>query len=327
VVCSIPAFRAVKGRFPQAKITALVSKEGEEVLKKNPFIDEILVFKSHWFSRGNKFNPFEYFKMVSELKKRNFDLGYDLRGDVRNILLMYFGQVKYQIGYGIGGGNAFLNEAKDYEADFHQAQLNLKLIQDQIVRLDQIKPEIYFSAEEREEAKTILEQANVEPQDIVIAIHPEAGNKAKEWEEQKIIELTQRLAALSHHKILILGISRAKKIAEQISLPNVIDFTEKISLRQMIAILTRTHLFIGHDSGPSHIAQALAIPSIVIASGTNEYHKWGIWQKMSKVIQHKVECSPCHLTTCIVEGHPCMSNIEIEDVFNAVTELFTEISK
>src|SRR3989338_5101972 len=76
-VCSLPVFSILKGRFPDAKITALVGTEGEAILAHNPWIDQILVFRSNWFSRSGRFNLFEYFKVVSSLRKMNLDLGYD----------------------------------------------------------------------------------------------------------------------------------------------------------------------------------------------------------------------------------------------------------
>ena len=93
----------------------------------------------------------------------------------------------------------------------------------------------------------------------------------------------------------------------------------------MIATLSHCDLFVGNDSGPAHIAQALGIPAVVVASGTNEYEKWGIWLKPSRVLKYSVPCSPCHLRHCNVAGHPCMSEISAAQALEALQELTLEV--
>ena len=325
VVCSIPVFEALKENYPQAKITALVSKEGAEILKGNPFIDQVVVFQANWFSRGGIFNPSMFFQICFRFKKENFDLGYDLRGDLRNILLMVFANVHFRIGYGIAGGGALLHREVDYDLNLHQAELNLKLISDKKKRLEGIIPKIYLEASEQKAAQAVLKESGVQPGEFLIALHPEAGSPAKEWKSENFIQLINEFAKIPKTRVLILGLSRAKTIGARVSSPKVLNFGGRISLRQMIAVLNFCHLFVGHDSGPSHLAQALNVPSVILASGTNEYHKWGIWHKSSRILSHSVPCAPCHLSVCIVEGHPCMSQIKVHEVLNAVNEL-TKVS-
>lgn len=345
LVCTLPVLPILKERFPQATITVLTGAEGEAILKENPFVDELIVFRSNWFSRRKVLNASEFFEILSQLRKAKFDLGYDLRGDMRNILFMMLAGVRFRVGYGIAGGSGLLHRVGEYDERLHQVELNVKLVTGEIPERQSVKPKIYLSAYEQKEADEILSQAGVQKTDKMIVVHPEAGYSSKEWEEKNIKELIERLLEEPKNKILILGLSKAKKIAEAFSRPHpnperrsrlnvtyipgrvrgqMIDFVGTLSLRQMISVIARAHLFIGNDSGPSHMAQALGIPVVVIASGTNEYERWGIWQQPSKVLFNQVPCAPCHLRECNVEGHPCMSQISSEHAFRAVQQLFSE---
>jgi ADP-heptose:LPS heptosyltransferase len=228
--------------------------------------------------------------VFSQLKKIRFDLGFDLRGDLRNILLMAFAKVRYRVGYGIAGASRLLHRVRDYQTNLHQVELNVRLVTDEAIDKCYLKPE--------------------------------AGYSSKEWEETKFKELITKL--LTHHEntILILGLSKASRVAKSaVWSSQVIDLTEKLSLRELISILSWCHLFYGNDSGPSHLAQALGVPTVVIASGTNEYEKWGIWREPLRVAKHAVSCSPCHLKNCKVENHPCMSEITADEVFHFGEEL------
>lgn len=348
LICALPVFPVLRMRFPNARITVLTGREGQAIFKGNPFIDHIMVFEANWFSKLKVVNPIELFKIVSQLRKIRYDLGFDFRGDLRNILLMAFAGVLYRVGYGIAGGARLLHRMGDYQTNLHQVELNVRLVTDEAIDKCYLKPDLFLSPEERKEGLDLLKRFGVSsPQSVgesvqrrfgtnpprrladhqsrLIAVHPEAGYPSKEWEEAKFKELITKLTEAHENTVLILGLSKAAQLAKSFaSSSQVIDLTGKLSLREMIAVLSWCHLFLGNDSGPSHIAQALGIPAVVIASGTNEYEKWGIWREPSKIVKHAVPCSPCHLRNCNVEGHPCMSEIKVDEVFHFGEELLTQ---
>ena len=324
LICALPVFPVLRMRFPNARITVLTGREGASIFKGNPFIDHILVFESNWFSKSKVVGLFELFRVVSQLRKIRYDLGFDFRGDLRNILLMAFAGVLYRVGYGIAGGERLLHRMGDYQTNLHQVELNVRLVTDEAIDKCYLKPDLYLSPGERKEGLELLKRFGISHQARLIAVHPEAGYPSKEWGEASFKELIAKLTEAQENTVLILGLSKAAQLAESfVSSSQVINLTGKLSLREMIAVLSWCHLFLGNDSGPSHIAQALGIPAVVVASGTNEYEKWGIWREPSKIAKHAVPCSPCHLRNCNVEGHPCMSEIKVDEVFRFGEELLT----
>ena len=326
LVCSIPTFPILKKRYPNAKIYVLTGREGKAVFSQNPYVDEIIVFHSNWFTRSTMSHPFEGVGLIFYLRKKAFDLGFDLRGDLRNILMMTLAGVRYRIGYGIAGGGALLHEMCTYDANLHQAELNVRLVTDREVEKTQLRPEIYLTDEEKSEADRLLKDHGIGNRLHLIAVHPEAGYPSKEWEDERFNTLTRELLTDPRNVVILLGISKkAREIANNfLGVNRVVNLVGTLTLRKMIAVLSCCHLFIGNDSGPSHIAQALGIPLVVIASGTNEYGKWGVWTRRARVLKYSVPCSPCHLKYCNVEGHPCMSKISTEAVVSAVRELIPE---
>ncbi len=321
-MCSLPVFPILKKRFPNAKITVLVGEEGKAILDHNPFVDQIIVFRSNWFSRKKWQNPFEFFQVLTTLRKRRYDLGFDLRGDLRNIILMTLAGVRYRVGYGIAGGEGLLHQTSIYDQTLHQVELNLKLVTGEVIEKKKVRPQIYLTSEEKESALKKLKALGVQEGMRLIAMHPEAGYPSKEWEAQNFRTLIEKILTDSQNTVLILGLSKARQVADFFSESDrVIDLVGQFSLREMIAALSCCDLFIGNDSGPSHIAQALGIPLVLIASGTNEYEKWGVWSKSSTVLKYSVPCSPCQLKHCNVEGHPCMSQISPDQVWQAAFSL------
>ena len=323
IVCALPVFSLLKRRFPEAQISALVSREGEAILKENPFVDEILVFQNNWFSQNRSFHPLQFLKILFTMRKKRFDLGFDLRGDLRPILLMVLAGVRYRIGYGIGGGGGLLQNERPYDMGLHQVELNARLVSDQILRKSDLKPEIYLKESEKLEVLNELRNRGAKDGARLIALHPEAGYPSKEWEEEKFRKLIASFLEDLHNTVLIFGISKkAEQLAGHfLNSSRVINLVSAFSLRRMIVALSQCDVFIGNDSGPSHIAQAVGIPVVVVASGTNEYEKWGVWCEQTSVLKHDVPCAPCHLQYCKVQGHPCMSEISVEEVSEAARKL------
>src|SRR3990167_10185101 len=94
LICSLPVLPVLKRRFPSAEITVLTGEEGKAILAGNPSIDHLLAFVPNWFSRKRFVNLIQFFKTICELRKTKYDLGFDLRGDLRNIILMILAGVR-----------------------------------------------------------------------------------------------------------------------------------------------------------------------------------------------------------------------------------------
>jgi ADP-heptose:LPS heptosyltransferase len=115
----------------------------------------------------------------------------------------------------------------------------------------------------------------------------------------------------------------AQGIAVQSNSPKVFNYASKISLMQSGALIQRSSLFIGPDSGLMHMACAIGVPVIGIF-GPSNLAKWGPKGAKNKVITENVSCSPCTrfgytVPTCNGSYH-CMKNIKIDRVIHGLNE-------
>jgi heptosyltransferase-3 len=77
-------------------------------------------------------------------------------------------------------------------------------------------------------------------------------------------------------------------------------------------------VFIGHDSGPMHLASAVGTPCAAIFSARNLPGQWFPARPGHNVIYHKTDCFGCMLETCIAERKRCIMSITVDEVFDAV---------
>jgi ADP-heptose:LPS heptosyltransferase len=90
------------------------------------------------------------------------------------------------------------------------------------------------------------------------------------------------------------------------------------SPRVSAAVLKRALLFVGHDSGPMHLAAASGVPCVAIFSARNKPGVWFPFGSKHAVIYHRVECYGCRLERCIDYEKQCIASITVQEVFDAV---------
>jgi heptosyltransferase-2 len=151
----------------------------------------------------------------------------------------------------------------------------------------------------------------------LLAVHLGAGTAAKRWPPAAWKVLIESFLNDGWRVIVVGGPEDADAATALEPHPNLRDWTGRLTVAQTTAILERADLFIGADSGPSHLAACAGIPSVVLFSGTNIPAQWRPWSRRSLVLRHHVPCGPCHQKVCPLVDHPCMSGLRPEHVYRA----------
>ena len=103
----------------------------------------------------------------------------------------------------------------------------------------------------------------------------------------------------------------------------VVNLCGKLSPRGSAAAFACARLFVGHDSGPMHLAAAVGTPVVAIFAARNVPRQWFPFGKGNKVLYHRVECWGCELETCIEQRKKCLLSITPDEVMAAIREQMT----
>ncbi|MCK9369450.1 glycosyltransferase [Candidatus Dojkabacteria bacterium] len=123
------------------------------------------------------------------------------------------------------------------------------------------------------------------------------------------------------YKIILIGDKEDKDRVANLEWPDnvIFDFMGELSIPQLAYLLTKCELYVGNDTGPTHIAAAVGARTYAIFGGTR-IHKNKPLGKNVHVITKGVSCSPCQYTErwdkC--DNYMCMDNILPEDVYNTI---------
>lgn len=151
----------------------------------------------------------------------------------------------------------------------------------------------------------------------LLAVHVGAGTTAKRWPPSHWRMLISRFLADGWRVVVVGGPVDFEAAAQLAPHENLCDWTGTLSVTQTAALLERAELFIGADSGPSHLAASAGVPSVILFSGTNQAAQWRPWSRRSLVLRRRVPCGPCHHKVCPLADHPCMSGLTPERVYHA----------
>ena len=100
-------------------------------------------------------------------------------------------------------------------------------------------------------------------------------------------------------------------------------FGESGDVLEIAAAISHCSIVITNDSGPLHLAAALAVPSVSIFGPTDPDRT--VIPGASRVVRAAVPCQPCYSRECPLGHHRCMRDISVDDVYAAAVGLFNEI--
>ena len=182
-------------------------------------------------------------------------------------------------------------------------------------------PMIHLRHEERQEAEQFLLQKDWDFQEIV-ALHPGAGSRKKAWPAARFAALARALASAGH-KILILEGPADKAAAAEVmaglsGIPYLL--VQDLPVTTLAALIGLACLFIGNDSGISHLAAALKRPTIALFGPTDPY-VWAPRNDRVFWLQGQAACAPCtrDAQRSCKQQH-CLASITVEAVMALIAE-------
>jgi ADP-heptose:LPS heptosyltransferase len=156
----------------------------------------------------------------------------------------------------------------------------------------------------------------------IIAVSVGTKVQSKDWGRENWRALLARLAALyPDHGLALMGAAEESEPSEfaadgwrGVSSGPVVNLCGLLTPRESAAALAQARVFVGHDSGPMHLAAAVQTPGVAIFSARNKPRVWFPYGRQHRVLYHQTDCWGCGLETCIVERKKCLTSITVEEV-------------
>jgi ADP-heptose:LPS heptosyltransferase len=331
-IIALPAFHAIRRSFPNAAITLLTSKPVaskaapvESILAGTGLFDEVLNYPV-----GTR-NPFVLGCLLWRIRSRNFSAAINLaeyRSDTataRDRFFFYLAGIRRFHGFNLE------QRDKNIAPDPHTGQVEWEAARivrrvESLILLDLADEALWdlrLSNEEIGEAEAWLSPlANTRN---LVAFSTGTKVQAKHWGVEKWAELCGRLSrCFPGWSAVFFGSAEEAEEAEACMRAwngRALNLCGVCSPRVTAAAMARCRFFIGHDSGPMHLAACMGLPCVAVFSARNLPQQWFPRGEGHEIVQHLTDCAGCGLETCVVEVKKCLSGIPVDEVERVAASL------
>ncbi len=261
VVLSTPLIRALRQTFPDAFIGAMVQPYARDVLLHNPHLNEILVDDP----TGEHAGQTGFWRQVKAVCSRRFDTALLLLPTERMAWMLFFAGIPRRIGVGTKfyGVLTFMGgvSRKKYNPLRHEADYCLDLGRKIGVRSNDLSTEVFLTPEERKRGLEILRQHGIGPRDTVVGLHIGNGNSAPNWNAARYGQLATQITSRLPDTIKIVY-TDGKDVPPLPSGARIVDLRGKLTLRELMSVISHYRLLFSSSTGPMHIAAALRVATV-----------------------------------------------------------------
>jgi len=183
--------------------------------------------------------------------------------------------------------------------------------------------DLHIDENEKSEADSLLAAL---PEEVPI-ISLSVGTKVscKHWGQAKWQELIRRLAGTFKEWALVFTGAEEEQAESEACMKYwsgpALNLCGLASPRTISSVYGRSKIFVGHDSGPMHLAACMGTPCVAIFSARNIPRQWFPRGQNNRIIYHRTDCAGCGLDVCIEEKKKCMESITVDEVLSAATDL------
>ena len=327
MVFTTPLIGALRRAYPQARLTYLVEPAAAPIVRHNPQLDDVIVAPRR---RGAR-RILDDVQLARQLRSERFDLALDLHGGPRSAWLTWASGARERVGYDIAGRRWMYTRVVPRARELrprHSVRNQWDLLEaipgwpggTPDPEFDRIDIGLDRQADARMAGKLL--NAGVAADDELVVMHVSAGNPFRRWPEQFFVDTAASLAAGNAKRRLVLSSGPSDRAAASriaaatrgrlgAAAHRIIDLGE-FDLQELRALIGRSRLFVGGDTGPLHIAAATDTP-VVGLYGPTLAARSAPWRPARiptiSLERDDLACRPCDQRVCAPGDFRCLTQL------------------
>jgi len=319
LLLTTPALRALKSALPNASIEVLTSRGLGGLLDGNSDVNRVIEFDRRSIVSQSL--------LYARLLRGGYDCAIDLVSNPRSAWMTALTRARIRVGYDIPGRSYAYTLAVPREPAGPEGptlryapEAALDLVRALGVTPRGLALQFRVSVAAQDSIDRWLDAERVDRRRPLVACLPSGSWPAKTWIPERFVEVMEALAPEATALWLWGPGERgtAEACRARMRAPSLL--APPAGWQELGALLSRSTLWIGNDSGPKHLAVALGIPTVTVFGPTHP-KTWHPPEGPHVVVEAEgLECLHCNANRCPLPGERhmrCMRDVESDRVIEA----------
>jgi ADP-heptose:LPS heptosyltransferase len=332
VIMLTPALAALHAWRPDLRISVLVAPAFASVLEGHPAVAEVIPMRG-------------FLSTARALRRRRFAVTYNQHGGPTSAFLTFaagspvrvcWARLRFQFFYNVRVpdpaaffGRAAIHTVEDRIAHFYFTGLP---------RVPIPPARVFPQPDAVAAVRKALSEHGISPGQPYAVLRPGAASPDKQWPIERFVELARWLhQSRGLPSVIDLGpgedklgfVLMAQAVPPCIAVASTapadagieIPTLKHLGVRELIALIAGARLFVGNDTGPTHIAAAVGCPTVAVFAATDPLI-WGPWRVAHRVVEAEALCDTCPPGRCYASGRRrCILSVSTSRVQRACSEL------
>ena len=339
IIMTTPAIRALRNRYPEARIDFVVYDRFSAALAHHPEVNRLFLLPKKKLKEHLARKEFSRFwqtlhDFISDLRSTDYDYIVDLHNVTESALTAILARGQIKAGHKKQLLSLFFDVRSDFDIGFatakmHSAESSLhSLVDAGCLSLADIpeKPrlEFFVPSETALEVDEYLAQQGLKDK-LVMGVNPCASYEYKRWSAERFAAVADFLAETYGCTILLFGSPAEQATVRQVmgAMKNSALDTSHLTAFQAFELIRRLSLFVTNDSAPMHIAAAMGTPQVALHGPIN-VKKFAPLSDFARSITKDLPCLPCKkVADCSYQI--CFDQVTVEEVCLACVELLDSL--
>jgi ADP-heptose:LPS heptosyltransferase len=317
-VMATSVLKPLRDALSPSTLDVLAGPWAAPIFEHHPAVDNVLTFAAPWWSaaRGGSFAErrrawAELRQVIRKIKAGRYDVGIDLRGDLRQIVFfLRLGGIPIRVSSDRTGGTSLLTHVASHDPLLHEVEKNAAIA----ALIGAVGPWRLDVAISKEDLASIAATG-------FVAFALRGSEENREWPAAQAAATAAALHGEFRIPSVIVGTSADAPFADNIvalATSPIANLAGRTSLMQTAALLRCATMVVAVDSGPMHLAAAVGAP-VVALFGPGDPRECRPWSGRAEVVGGSAPCG-CTGASCeFVKGAGrCMREITPEMVVEAV---------
>ena len=309
MIQTTPLIKGLKEKYPDSKITLLVTSDFASAVPLIPNVDDSIVLNFKQFNMDKDWEDQSWIKIfryleesLEDIKSKNYDLLVNLSHSKFSALMVGYLGIKNVVGFhcnefgdrmtghpwmqyfGVEVFNRIYNEFNLVEIFSGSAGVDVKGRTIEVVR-----PQIQSSLD------TLLPDKS---EDVLIGFQAGSSLEGRRWSAQSFANLADMLIEKTNARIVIFGVESESKVAEEVisrtkNKDRISNLAGKTNLSELAQLLAKCEYLVTNDTGTMHLAAAMGTKIVGLFFAHAHPHETAPFSPGHLIFQAGISCAPC----------------------------------